>query len=48
MRWGRNDNGLKKGRPEIPEGTAGRPRIGYSGGEKFTSSFFFVWPPPKL
>jgi hypothetical protein len=38
----------KKERPEVPEGTAGRPRTGYSGGEEFTSSFLFPWPPPKL
>jgi hypothetical protein len=38
----------KKERPEVPEGTAGRPRTGYSGGEEFTSSFFFPWPPRKL
>jgi hypothetical protein len=39
---------LAKERPEVPEGTAGRPRTGYSGVEEFTSSFFYPWPPPKL
>jgi hypothetical protein len=42
------DQGRQKERPEVPEGTAGRPRTGYSGGEEFTPSFFFPRPPPKL